>query len=96
LREAGRGVATAPISSLDLPHQVASPTVIHFQLTKRLHLTHKRIHHQLSTECAFWPQISDNVRVTRTLNIAAAPQAVFMRVAALPWPVKFPMQVGSD
>jgi len=24
------------------------------------------------------------VRVTRTLNIASAPQAVFMRVAALP------------
>jgi hypothetical protein len=26
----------------------------------------------------------DGVRVTRTLNIASAPQAVFMRVAALP------------
>jgi hypothetical protein len=26
----------------------------------------------------------DGVRVTRTLNIASAPQAVFMRVAVLP------------
>jgi len=30
------------------------------------------------------PNNGDNVRVTRTLNVAAAPQAVFMRVAALP------------
>lgn len=44
-----------------------------------------------STDFAKWLPIvdsitnnGDNGRVTRTLNIAAAPQAVFMRVAALP------------
>ena len=44
-----------------------------------------------TTDFAKWAPIvdsitnnGDNVRVTRTLNIAAAPQAVFMRVAALP------------
>lgn len=44
-----------------------------------------------TTDFASWVPIvdsitnnGDNVRVTRTLNMAAAPQAVFMRIAALP------------
>jgi len=79
----------APFQALGIVDvSLVSPTTIRLGWTGSIHNNYRI---DGTTDLANWVPIvdsitnnGDGVRVTRTLNIASAPQAVFMRVAALP------------
>lgn len=79
----------APFQGLGLIDvSLVSPSTIRLGWTGSIHSNYRI---DGTTDFAHWLPIvdsitnnGDGVRVTRTLNIASAPQAVFMRVAALP------------
>jgi hypothetical protein len=79
----------APFQGLGIVDvSLVSPLTIRLGWTGSIHNNYRI---DGTTDFANWSPIvdsitnnGDGVRVTRTLNIASAPQAVFMRVAALP------------